>query len=199
MSQYGAQVHFLIKLSIHVDPFTNWCNRTIANRSRAIQSRLLAEPKIFSHAHQFRSRRRHVMGQKVHDCMEKHLTCKYEGRICKEISNTLCYQASQGWISLWWGRKWQMQGRPCSQKLGYSLHTAEITLSPDSCCIGKHKNVSWTCSISGSVLKCATWKRWQIHRLAPKNGHKIADTSIQKFFCTCMLRSYHQLVSKGVY
>ena len=39
--------------------------------------------------------------------------------------------------------------------LGYSLHTADITLSPDSCCLGKHKNVSRTL-ISGSVFKCAT-------------------------------------------
>ena len=69
-------------------------------------------------------------------------------------------------------------------------------LSPDSCCIGKHKNMSRTC-ISGSVLKCETRKRRQIHRLAPQNGRKIADASILKFFRA--LRSYHQLVSKGVY
>ena len=62
---------------------TNWCDRTITTWSRAIQSRLLAKPKTSSHAHQFRPRRHHVMGQKVHDCMQTRLTCKYEGRIYK--------------------------------------------------------------------------------------------------------------------
>ena len=134
-----------------------------------------------------------LWGKKVRDCMEKRLTCKYEGRIRKQISTTVCYQTSQGWISLWWGGKRQTQRRPRSQKLGYSLRTAEITLSPDSCCIGKHKSVSRTC-ISGSVLKCETWKRRQIHRLAPQNGRKIADASILKIFscitvATCVGRA----------
>ena len=36
------------------------CDRTVTTRSRAIQSRLLAEPKTSSHVHQFCPRRRNV-------------------------------------------------------------------------------------------------------------------------------------------
>ena len=89
---------------------TNWCNNTVTTRSQAIQSCLFAKPKTSNHAHWFRSHRCHVMGQQVHDWMEKHLTCKCKGRLCKETLTTVCYQVSQGWISLWWGRKRQMQG-----------------------------------------------------------------------------------------
>ena len=96
------------------------------------------------HTHQ--SHRYHVMGKQVHNCMEKHLTCKYEGRLyarnfkycvlpsIPRLDFTLVMQKTAN------ARRTTLTG------LGFSLRTAEITLCPVSCCLGilKHKNVSRT-------------------------------------------------------
>ena len=82
-----------------------------------------------SHAHQFCTHRHHVMGQQVHNYMESALPASTKEGYVRKLQLLCVTNHFKVEFLLWWGRKWQTQDIPHSQKPGYSLCTAEIALS----------------------------------------------------------------------